>query len=179
MMKKQVLLALAALAVSGAAAAQGYGVVSVGSSRLDDDCAGTTSCDKNGTAFKLLGGYKFAPNFAAEGGYFDFGKATFSVGSAKGSIKTNAFGGGVAFHTDFAPSWAFVARLGLASVKSKADLAGVSVSESNAQLYAGLGLGYKLNKSTSVDGTWETTTSEIQGGKSNVHAFSIGLTFGF
>jgi OmpA-OmpF porin, OOP family len=182
-MKKQVLLAIAALALSGAASAQTYGVISVGSSKHNLDCAGATTCDKTGTAFKLLGGYKFNPNFAVEGGYMNFGKSRAADAGDSLSLKVDGFGIGGAFHQDFATNWNFVARLGLAQIKTKASatLGGVggSDSDSSAQLYGGLGLGYKLTKQMSIDAAWDFSKAEFAGEKGNVNAYSVGLTFAF
>lgn len=181
---KQFALGAVFMAASAAASAQAYGVISVGTSRLDVDCAGTTACDKSDTAVKLLGGFKFTPNLAGEFGYFDFGKATATVGGLDVGVKTTAFGGGVAFHTDLSPDWNFVARAGVAQVKTKISGGGVSDSDNNTKLYGGLGVGYKINKTTSIDGSWDTTTSRYNKngndtGNANVNSFNIGLTFGF
>jgi OmpA-OmpF porin, OOP family len=188
MMKKQVLLAVAALALSGAASAQVYGVVSVGVSKLEVDCDGAAVCDKSDTAFKLLGGYKFTPIFAVEAGYMSFGKATLRDSGASVDVGVTGFGVGAAFHQDFAANWNFVARLGVAQVKTKLDLnaPGISASnkDSNAQLYGGLGVGYKLSKQMSLDAAWDFSKGKynkdgLDLGSGNVNAFSLGLTFGF
>ena len=184
---KQTLFGLALVAASAAASAQGYGSISIGTSRLEADCAGATTCDKSGNALKLLGGYKFAPNLAWEVGYFDYGKARAADSGVSGEIKTNAFGGGVAYHQDLSNDWNFVASLGLAQVKTKVSgtVRGVSASDSDnsTQPYLGLGVGYKLNKTMSVDGAWDFTRSQYDKNgatfKGNVNAFSLGLSFGF
>lgn len=183
-MRKQALIALAALTWCAAASAQGYGVVSVGVSRLDTDCSGISNCDKTGTAFKLLGGYRFMPNVAGELGYFDFGKATGSGSGLSLSVKTTAFGGGIAYHQDLSPDWNFVGRLGVASVKTKISASGLgSDSDTNTQAYYGLGVGYKINKTTSLDFAWDGTRTKFSSGgvsaSDNVYALSVGLTFGF
>ena len=183
MMKKHVLLAVAALALSGAASAQVYGVVSAGVSKHDIDCEGTTSCDNTGSAFKVLGGYKFNPNRALEGGYMSFGKSKAVVDDIDLDLNITGFGVGVAFHQDFATNWNFVARLGLAQMKSKltgrAGGVSASVSDNNAELYAGLGVGYKLTKQMSLDAAMDFSKGDVDGSKDNVAAFSLGLTFGF
>jgi Outer membrane protein beta-barrel domain len=186
-MRKQAVIGFAALAFCAAASAQLYGVVSVGTSRLDLDC-GAASCDKSGTAFKLLGGYRFMPNLAGEFGYFDFGKAKASDGTTSLTVKTTAFGGGLAYHQDFARDWNFVARLGVATVKTKVSASVVGVgsgsdSDTNAQAYVGLGVGYKLNKDMSLDLAWDGTRTKYSSSgvsaSDNVNAFSLGLTVGF
>jgi OmpA-OmpF porin, OOP family len=184
---RQTALGLALMAASAVASAQGYGVISVGTSRLEADCTGATTCDKSGNAFKLMGGYKFAPNLAWEVGYFDFGKAKAADATLAGEIKTNAFGGGVAFHQDLSNDWNFAARAGLAQVKTKisgtAGAISVSDSDNSIQPYLGLSVGYKLNKTTSIDGAWDFTRSKYDKNgasfKGNVNAFSVGMTFGF
>jgi OOP family OmpA-OmpF porin len=186
-MKKQMLTALAVLAFSAAASAQTYGVVSAGVSKQNIDCTGAASCDDSGTAFKLMGGYKFMPNLAGEVGYFDYGKAKASGGGASLDAKTTAFGIGAAYHVDFAPSWTGVARLGVAQVKTKlnATLGGLSASDSdnNTALYGGLGVGYRLSSTVTIDGAWDFTKSKYNKNgvdeSWNVNALSVGLTFAF
>lgn len=187
-MKVQVLTALAALALSTAASAQLYGVVSAGISRLDVDCTGASSCDKSGTGIKLLGGYRFMPNLAAEVGYFDYGKAKAAAPGITGDIKNTAFGGGVAYHLDLAPSWNAVGRLGVAQVKTKisgtvSGLGSASDSDSNTALYGGLGVGYKLNRNLSIDGAWDFSKSKYNKNgvdeSGNINVFSVGVTYGF
>jgi len=52
---------------------------SVGQSKARHvDCAGFDSCDSKAAAFGILGGYQINRNFAAELGYQDLGKVTFS-----------------------------------------------------------------------------------------------------
>jgi OOP family OmpA-OmpF porin len=186
-MKKQMLTALAVLTFSAAASAQMYGSASVGVSKHDIDCNGAASCDDTGTAFKVLGGYKFMPNLAAELGYFDYGKVKASGGGASLDAKTTAYGAGVAYHLAFSPDWTGVGRLGAARVKTKLDatLGGLSGSDSdsNTELYGGLGVGYRLSSTVTIDGAWDFTKSKYSKNgideSWNINVFSVGVTFGF
>ena len=187
-MKTQILTALAALTLSAAASAQTYGVASIGVSRLDVDCTGTSTCDKSDTGFKLMGGYKFMPNLAGEIGYFDYGKATASASGVNGEIKNSGFGGGVAYHLDLAPSWNAVGRLGVVQMKTKisgtvSGVGSASDSDNNIGLYAGLGVGYKLSKTMSIDGAWDFARSKYNKNgvdeSGNLNMFSVGVTVGF
>jgi len=187
-MKKQSTIALATLAFCAAAAAQPYGLVSVGTSRLNADCSGVASCDKTGTGFKLMGGYKFAPNWAGELGYFDYGKAKASDAGVSAEIRNSAFGLGLAFHQDLATDWNAVARFGLSRVKTKitgsiSGLGSGSDSDNNTAAYLGLGVGYKLSKTMSLDAAWDLTKSKFNKDgideSGNINVISIGLTFGF
>jgi OOP family OmpA-OmpF porin len=187
-MKKQIFAALVGLSISAAASAQGYGVASVGIARLSVDCSGTSSCDKSDTAFKLLGGYKFTPNVAVEAGYFSFGKATAAASGVNVGIKNTAVGGGVAFHQDLGSDWNAVARIGVAQVRTTIDasVSGAgsgSDTDSNAALYGGVGIGYKLTKMTSVDAVWDFSKSKYNKNgideSGSINAFSVGVTFSF
>lgn len=188
-MKNHMSAGLLALTLcAGASAQSAYGVVSIGSSKLNVDCTGATTCDSTDTAYKLLGGYKLSPNVAVEAGLFGFGKARASDATVSAEISNTTFGGGIAFHQDIAPDWNFVARVGLASVKTKISgtLIGVgsaSDSDSNIATYAGLGIGYKLSKTVSLDGAMDFSRSKYNKNtldeSGNLRAISIGLTFGF
>jgi OOP family OmpA-OmpF porin len=184
-MKKPLLVAAAALALAGTASAQNYVSVSAGSSDHDLGCGGATVCDESGTAFKVLGGFRIAPNFALEGGYMSYGKSKARDSGLGISLDTtvDGFGIGGAFLHDFTPQWNFVARLGVAQMKAKAKAtvggASGSDSDSSAQLYAGLGVGYRLSKQMSLDAAWDTSRAKIAGETLDASAFSLGLTFAF
>jgi len=187
-MKKHLLAAAAVLAFSGAASAQWYGSASAGMSRQSIDCTGAPNCDETGTAFKILGGYKYTPNIAAEVGYFSFGKATASDPTASVDFKTTLLGVGVAFHGDFAPSWTGVARLGVGRVKTKLDvgvtgLGSASESDTNTSLYGGVGIGYRLQSNLTIDGSLDFTKSKFNklglDESWNATAISVGVTYSF
>lgn len=182
-MKKHLLLAAATLALSGAASAQNYALVGVGKSTHDLDCAGATTCDDSGTATKIFFGHKYTPNLALELGYMNFGKTRAADAGLGLDLKVDGFGVGGAFHHDFAPNWNFVARLGLAQMKAKATAtlgaSSATDSDSSAQLYGGLGLGYRLSKQMTLGAHWDFTRGEIAGEKVDVNAYSVALTFDF
>jgi opacity protein-like surface antigen len=103
-------------------------------------------------------------------------------------IGVSGFGGGIAVRADMSPAWVLSARLGVASLDTKLDasLAGVgsgSDTDSNVALYAGLGLGYRLQRNLTVDLSFDTSKGKYdKNGVStsgNVSAFSVGLTFDF
>jgi len=176
---KKALFGLMAVFAVSASHADPYVVASLGSSKLDLDCAGTTSCDTRGTGLKLLGGYKFTPNFAIEGGYLDFGKAKAS--DSTGSVTLKAYGPaiGAAFHQDINSDWNMVARLGLASMKAEIGDSGVSLGTTSTQLYGGLGVGYRITPKVSIDGSFDFSKAELLGEKFNTNMFGIGVTVAF
>ena len=177
------LLALSTSLVCGTAFAQAYVAGAVGSAKADIDCAGTLSCDNTSTGFKLIGGYKFTPNIAGELSYFDFGKAKARVNVppvADLEMTAKAFALGVAFSGNFNDAFYGVARLGVASVKAEITVVGVgSDSDTKAQPYFGLGVGYRLSKTLSVDLAADFSKAEYAGEKADVRMISLGLNYAF
>src|SRR5437870_8660702 len=57
-----------------------YVGASIGQSKFKNGCSG---CDDKDTAWRLLAGYQFHPNFAAELGYHKLGEASGSGATAK------------------------------------------------------------------------------------------------
>ena len=158
-----------------------------GFSRLSDDCAGTTTCDRSDTGLKLFGGYKLVPNWALEVNYFDFGKARATLdtesGMASSDLKATAFGAGVMLFAAAPANWTGLARFGVARVKAdgSATLGAVSLSDSqtSTQGYLGLGLGYAFSKNLSIDGAIDYTRAKLGGSGVDLSLVSIGLTYGF
>src|SRR5262245_48286182 len=102
MMVRKTLFGLFALLLASTACAQTrdskwYGLASIGVSNTSGDdvdamCDGAPKCEKRDTAFKLLGGYKFAPEAAIELGYWNFGKASASGGPLRIDVEAVAVG---------------------------------------------------------------------------------------
>lgn len=187
-MKTTLTATMAALLLcAGVAQAQGYVGLSGGATNLKADCAGTLSCDNNGTGFKVFGGYKFTPALAAELVYLDFGKAKAAVafGSSviNAEIKTSGIGGGIAVGGNLAPNVPATARLGIARIKatSSGSLGSLSVSESDntTQAYFGFDVGYAFSKSVAVTVGADFSRSENSGDAGNVRMIGVGLTFSF
>jgi OOP family OmpA-OmpF porin len=176
---KKALVGLMAVFAVSASQAEPYVAASLGSSKFDVDCEGTTSCDTRSTGLKLLGGYKFTPNFAIEGGYMDFGKASATFGGVPITLKAAGLGVGAAFHQDLSPNWNLAARLGVASINTEASALGDSADDSSTQLYGGLGIGYRISPKVSLDASYDFSKLEIGGEKGNVSMVGIGVTVSF
>ena len=177
------IIALTTSLLSGTAFAQAYVGAAVGSVKADIDCAGTISCDNSSSGFKLIGGYKFTPNIAAELSYFDFGKAKARVNLppvADLEMTAKAFALGVAFSGNFNPSFYGVARLGVANVKAEVAIVGAgSDSATKTHPYFGLGVGYRLSKALSVDLAADFSKAEYAGEQANLRMLSVGLNYAF
>jgi opacity protein-like surface antigen len=186
-MKKWILAAALAAAAVGAQA-QVYVTASGGLSSASVDCGGTSSCDKSGMGFKLLGGYRVMPNVAVEAGYYNLGKFSASGfvsgwGTVKTEWKTAGFGVGAALSADIAPNVNVVGRLALASMSTKvsANIGGSSGSdsESNMAVLLGLGVGYALTKNVSIDATVDMGKHDYAGESGSARVFGLGLTASF
>lgn len=186
-MTKHTIVSLAMAFLPISVSAQGYAVLAGGLSELSTNCTGTTACDKTDLAIKLVGGYKFTPSFAGELALYQFGKASASVSGVSGEVKNAAIGGGIAYHAD-GPDSHFVARLGLANVRTKvsgtvAGLGSASDSDSSIALAGGIGAGYKWSKKVSIDAAWDATRAKYKKNGANeagtINFFSMGLTYWF
>lgn len=180
-MKKMMVATLMAL-LAGGASAQVYIEGSFGSTNLDADCAGTTSCDKSGTGAKLVVGYSVNPNVAVEAGYVNFGEAKASVYAADARFKSNAFYIGGAGRGQFTTNFWGVARLGLAQVETKIDRNfGGSNSKSKANALFGLGVEYNLNPKFKITGGVDFTQSPIADNNetATLRLLSIGAQYNF
>ena len=186
-MKKWVggLITVSALLLSGGAMAQGYATFAVGQSKHVDSCAGFSgSCEDSDSAFKLAGGYNFAGGVGLELGFVDFGKTKASWWSGTtASVQVSALTLGGAFKANFTRDFAGHLRLGVASVKSEGKAANgfytYTASETKAQPYFGLGLSYAFSNTLALEGGADFTKSELEGGTTNMQAFTLGLRVSF
>jgi len=184
---KKILFAVtvaAAALVSTSAMAQAYVSADVGIGHASVDCSGTTSCDKNGTSFKVTGGYKLGYGLAAELGYIDFGKVTASDVGVSAKITARAWTLGAAYEFPFTPEFAGVARLGVASVDTKASatVAGGgsgSVSETKTQAYYGLGANYAVAKNVKIEGGVDWSHASFDGSSAVIRSISAGVRYEF
>jgi OmpA-OmpF porin, OOP family len=189
-MKKKTLLLLAgaAMACSHGAFAQatgGYVSVSGGASHVSADCSGTTACDDNSAAGRVLLGYRFLPNLALEASYAALGKITATVPLAGGpvdaSIKGQSIGFGIAALAPFGATqaWTGIARVGVASVRASVEVSGSGISGSDSststQAYAGLGLNYAVAANLDVGIAWDATRLKYAGSTGSVNIFSAVL----
>ena len=161
---------------------------SVGQSKARHvDCAGFSSCDTKAAAFGILGGYQINRNFAAELGYHDFGRVTFSAPGVSGNIKASAaelVGLGA---YPFANQFSLYGKLGAyrAEAKLSASLAGLgsgSLKDRTTDLTFGFGARYDVTRETGVRAEWQrykNVGGDDTGGKYDIDVISIGLIWRF
>ena len=151
------LLAIAAVGMSPAMAADtptGFYIGgNVGQSRVKIDTAGidaairaagattsATTANENDVGFKLFAGYRFHPNFAVEGGYFNLGKfttTTVTTGPAlriAGTVKNdNGFNLDLVGIIPFNKAFSGFARGGVQTSKTTVSAAGGGIALSASE----------------------------------------------
>ncbi len=165
-----------------------YVGASVGQSKTRHfDCSGFSSCDSEAAAFGVLGGYQINRNFAAEFGYHDFGRVTFSAPGVSGNIKASAaeLVGLAAYPV--ASQFSLYGKLGAyrAEAKLSASLAGLgsgSLKDRTTDLTFGFGARYDVTRETGVRAEWQrykNVGGDDTGGKYDIDVISIGLIWRF
>ena len=167
---------------------QGYVGAGLGMGHLSLDCAGTNRCDNTHTGGKVFGGYRAANGWGGELIYVDWGRARATaavaeVGVVEGTIKARGFGAAVAYHAPLNGDWLGVLRVGALSNRAKGTgvlgNASESVSERHANLYFGLGIGYRLMRNLSVDAGVDASRIKLMGDTANTALWSLGLSAAF
>ena len=134
-----------------ATSAQPYTTAAAGVGWNHIDCSSANlACEKTDIAFKLIGGYRVAPWIAAEAVYLDFGKGRQSNRFVEDTLKSSAFGGGVAFHGT-AASWTVTARAGAAWAAAErtvqfGNLTPSSSTSNEVAPYGGVAIGYRFSR---------------------------------
>lgn len=151
--------------------------------------ATTTSESRWDNAYKLFGGYKFNPNFALEGGYFDLGKSGFSAntpgGPLNGSLKVSGWNLDALGILPMSDNFSIFGRLGLQNARTKDSFSGAGVintgpTRNETNYKAGLGVQYDFNQSVGLRGEWERyRISDAVSGRSNMNVYSVSLVFPF
>jgi OmpA-OmpF porin, OOP family len=184
---KKILSAFALAAASlfsSAALAQAYVSGALGAGHFNLDCSGGISCDKNGTAFKVLGGYDFGGGLAGELGYGSFGKAKSSGGAISAEVEASGLMLGLAFHAPMASSFGLTGRLGMINMKTEisgsvADVGSASLSETNLRPYFGFAVTYAFTQNLKIELGADFSRAELDGGGASVRALTAGLRLAF
>lgn len=188
-MKKFLLSALIAACSVGAHAEGLYVGVAAGGSHINLDCERASSCDRNGTGFKLLGGYRLSEHVAVETHYADYGKAQGKFSGDVGATdinldaKVSGYGAGLALQGDFSRDWNGVVRAGIARNKVTARVWGESIlgygSETSTKPYVGVAVGYQLTRSVSLTAAIDYTQGEFMHDKVNATLYTVGANYNF
>ena len=173
-------------AAQGMATGQAYAGASIGASKYDLTCTGTTACDRSGIGWKLFGGYMVHPNFGVEIDVRHHGEADLSgtVGGVAVSNTFRAYGAGL-YGLGQVRSGAFSAfgKVGLAwmrgsGVAAVADL-GAPDRESHTRPAWGLGIGGDFTKTLSARLEFERVDVKFGGDKYDADLVSASIVTRF
>ncbi len=196
MAKKNVLVLLAAFAISipaFAADTGGYLVGMFGQTKvkdIDTTGLGNPSKDDTGTGFKIGGGYAFNRYFAVEGAYVDLGKATasgtFAGTNASLTLKASGLVVSAVGMVPISQQFSLLGRLGLinATVKADATLGNLSASDKSTDMKTtfGVGVSYSLTPQFAVRGDYDIYQKlgdNATTGENDRSMLSVGVVYKF
>src|SRR6476660_10033040 len=179
---------LAGAAFSGAALAETYFGVELGSSDAKDFCAQRgSSCDKTGSPWRVFGTNYLTRNVGIEAGYIDLGKTTDRDAVSDTKIEARA-GELLALIAYRARSASIFAKVGgyYAGTKMTVSTAGgasaLHTTESNGGLVYGLGAQVDLSSRFAVRGDWHRYAKvggTSTGGDTDIDALLLGIVWKF
>lgn len=184
----RIIVASLLLAGAGPAAAQAYLGFGAGWSDYDQgnvipDLISSGSFDGDATGFKIYGGYRFHPNFAAELAYVDLGKASyrgtfFGTPVTGGSLETWGLNVSAVGIVPLGPAFELFGKIGFFGWESRArDTTGgipFSGEADDADVSFGLGANFNVSRNVSLRVEWERFKAV-----DDIDLLSLGLAFRF
>jgi OOP family OmpA-OmpF porin len=179
-----------AMLVAGPVLAQDqgwYAGLTLGQSKQKDACDGVSgagiSCDDKDTAWRILGGYQFNKNLAAELGYTDVGEVSAS-GTFSASIEAKIWELVAVGSWPFTPNFSAYGKLGM--YRGDTDFstnnpAFANESESNTDLTYGIGVRWDFTKNLGARAEYQIY-KDIGGGnigEGDVDVISVGVIWKF
>ena len=165
------------------AVAQGYAGMSIGQSRSDIQCADTVNCERNGTAYKLFGGYLFTPYLGLEASYYDQGKAeqTAAIGATKTQWLGRSYGLQGVLNVPYVAGAVFVKFGALQTRLEREDFtSSMSRTASTSTEYAwGLGLNYNYSNNAAARIELERLHPKFGASRMYVDLVTLGFLFRF
>ena len=149
--------------------------------------------DERDIGYKAFGGYKFTPNFALEGGYFDLGKFSYSAttspaGTSNGSTKLSGFNVDAVGILPLTDKFSAFGRIGAQYAKAKdsfsgngaASFANSSPSKGAANYKLGAGVQYDFTDNVGLRTEWERyRINDAVGNRGDIDMLSVGLVVMF
>lgn len=171
----------------GAAAQEAYVAGGVGRSSWAFDC-GANGCERNTTAWRLAGGYRFNRVVTLEGFYFDLGRARSTHFLLDGRLGATGFGAQTLIGWRFADG-DLAGKIGLADMRNEFRAAPTSLYASTrvhrTELIAGFMGAYRLRPNVAVRLDADIVTVALDGDAifysrgSDVRIVWLGLLFSF
>ncbi len=149
------------------------------------------SRDRNGTGYKVYGGWQLDPNFALEGGFFDLGNSgyranTLPTGSLDAQFRVKGLNLDLVGTLPLGPNFSALGRIGVVGSRTRvrfSQTGAVAMSDASEHTTSGklgLGLQYAMGSSMLLRGEVETfRVRDAQGGHVSVNMMSLGLVVPF
>ena len=184
----RLVFALAAVAATGAANAQGFSVgVGGGIDRGRVDCVASFPCDRSSSHLKLTGAWRFADAWDAQLAYFSAGRFQGGDpipggGEFGGTFRVDGIGLSAGYRWDLAPGWSAVARFGAASMRTRFQYANAllpDVSKSTLQPLAGIGIGYAITPSVRLGIDYDVSRFKVHTRNGSLRMLGVAAQFSF
>jgi len=140
--------------------------------------------DETDTSFKIIGGYQFNRNIAAEIGYIDFGSVSISGPGGTATFKSKAFELVGVASLPVANNFSIYGKFGFYRADSDVNfnipaLGGTgAASESNTDVTYGVGVRYDFSRNLGVRGEWQRY-GDVGDGATDVDVLSVGVIWKF
>jgi hypothetical protein len=170
-------LALGLLGATAASAAEGfYAGAAIQQSRFDSSNFNVDDADKDDLGWKVLGGFRVSPNFAAELAYTDFGNSNAPSVAAGGPFRADAhawsaFGLGI---FPAGPVELFL-KAGVSRIKADGNVGAVLFEDKGTEFAYGAGLQFNMGR-LGLRAEYEKFDTDVIG---DLDVISVGFNFTF
>jgi opacity protein-like surface antigen len=164
--------------------AQPYVGASLGQSRVDLVCTSDMNCAQHGTAFKLLVGYRVAPNAAVEAMAYDQGKATLTNTRLAGDLRSRGVGTHLLLIAPLGERASLTGKIGLVATRISMDgnsSASASTRDSEWRIHTGWGVGggYEFTQHIGARLEFERVHARFHDEKLVIDLMTAGLVYRF
>jgi OOP family OmpA-OmpF porin len=157
---------------------------SLGQSKFKNSCTGLPagfSCDEKDTAWRILGGYQFTPNIAAELGYHNFGETKASSSGFEVKDKASAWELVALGMWPIANQFGIYGKLGAHHSESKleSNLPGTGGKETGNGLTFGAGLQWNVMAPLALRAEWQRYDKVGGVSDNKLDVLSLGAVYRF
>jgi len=161
--------------------AQPYAGASLGQFRV---CTSDTSCAQHGTAFKLLVGYRVAPNAAVEAMLYNQGKASLTDTRLGGDLRSRGVGAHLVLIAPLAERASLTGKVGWVATRISMDgnsSASASARGSEWRIHTGWGVGggYEFTQHIGARLEFERVHAKFHDEKLLIDLMTAGLVYRF
>lgn len=151
------------------------------------ECVDVFPCDRSGAFWKIAGGWRATPEvelqLSAFGtGKFDGGDSTDLGTPFGGDFRVEGLGFTAGYRWTFAPGWSAVARLGVASVRTRFHYAAPfdgSRSKTLAQPLGGIGIAYDLTPQWRLGLDYDETRFKVHEERGPLRMLGVSAQYSF